>query len=109
MSVSKVETGGWESVVHFYIAMTLGKCSIWLKQRFYEIKFIFYNQLYLHKIIASCVLLMFVFDLIWSSSKMLSSVNFSSESASEVKYNLIMDLVWATVLVDLIHSLQSFA
>ena len=80
-----VKSWNRELVVHFYIAMTLGKCSIWLKQRFYEIKFIFYNQIYLHKIIASCVLLMFVFDLIWSSSKMLSSVNFSSESASGVK------------------------
>ena len=40
---SKVERGGWGSGLHFYIAMTLGEYNIRSKQRFYEIKFIFYR------------------------------------------------------------------
>ena len=36
-------------------------------------------------------------------------MNFSGESASKVKYNLVMDLSRAPVLVDAIHSLQNFS
>ena len=42
---------------------------------------------------------------IWSSLKAISSMNFSGESASEIKYNLIRDLSSTSVLVDHIHSL----
>ena len=40
--------------------------------------------------------------------KALSSMNFNDESASEVKYNFVMDLSQTVVVVDLIHSLQNF-
>ena len=36
-------------------------------------------------------------------------MNFRGESASEIKYNLVMDLSQTLVLADGIHSLQNFA
>ena len=49
-----------------------------------------YYRLYLHK--CHVFSKRFVYDLIWSSLKMLSSMNFSGKSASDVQCYLVMEL-----------------
>ena len=63
------------------------------------LKFIYviYFELILHKIIVSCILLQ---SYIRSFLTVLPSMYFSVDSASEMKYDLVMDLSWARVLLD---------
>ena len=67
------------------------------KQDHFEIHLRYLFELILHKIIVSCILLE---SYIRSFLTVLPSMYFSVDSASEMKYDLVMDLSWAPVLLD---------